>query len=352
MTRRILVDSSPVYLHGTNYPWMVKNGKSNYGLDFGVNLWGTHEGVSTNLKQVEDDFAEMERLGFNTLRWFVFTDGRGGIRFDIDGMPISVADKFFEDIEAALLIAQRHRVRIIFVLMDFLWLRKTIPSDSTRSINHFDVVKTNVGRRLLVENIFVPVFERFAGHPSILAWEVMNEPDWVVSDLAPKQNNNSGYEMPLDEFKDFVRTVADAVHVYARGRVTVGGGLIKNMNVWDDDALDLDFLQVHTYNDFLNQSTDHTLFDRSFEALGLRRPLLIGEFTTNGRKAFDVGRNYYDISLWDYLTYSHAGGFAGALFWSFNGVDGCGTEDRATLLKWREACSFLANSSHHSSNSV
>ena len=44
--------------------------------------WGTHEGVSTNTEQVEKDFAEVERLGFNTLRWFVCTDGRGGMEFN------------------------------------------------------------------------------------------------------------------------------------------------------------------------------------------------------------------------------------------------------------------------------
>jgi hypothetical protein len=333
---RILVGGQPVYVHGANYPWMVKNRKSNYGLDFGVNRWGTHEGVSTNLMQVERDFAEMQSLGFNTLRWFAFTDGRGGIVFDADGLPVSLAEKTLYDVDCALTIAQAHGLRIIFVLMDFLWMHDLPQPENPDKFTFAHVLRTQQGQRALVENVFVPLLHRFGNHDNIFAWEVMNEPDWVVRGLDPNKSNVSK-PLPLDEFKKFVALVADAVHSSTSHYVTVGGGRIKYMHVWDDNELKLDFLQVHTYNDFLTQKWDGRLYGKHYSQLNLSRPLLIGEFSTNRNSEFDRTKKYRDISLIEYLNFAKSQGYAGSLFWSFNGVDKCGTESREILKQWHAA---------------
>lgn len=91
----------------------------------------------------------------------------------------------------------------------------------------------------------------------------------------------------LVQLRSFVQMVAHAVHMYTTSKVTVGGGRIKYMYVWDDDDLALDFLQVHTYNDFLFHDWDERLFGRRYLELNLKRPLLIGEYTTNGANAFE-----------------------------------------------------------------
>lgn len=332
---RLRINGSPLYLHGANYPWMVRGGKSNYGLDFGTNSWGTHQGVSTNLEQVERDFTEMEHLGFNTLRWFVFTDGRGGILFDDDDMPLRVSDTFFDDMDAALLVARSHGVRIIFVLLDFLWLYDSPQPDNPKQKHYSHILKSEDGRRRLVENVFTPVFARYANDRNVLAWEVMNEPDWIIEelDLNRKQVKKG---IAITEFKSFVRQVADASHLNGGSLVTVGGGRIKYIDVWDDDELALDFLQVHTYNDFLNHKWDGRIFGKKFGDLNLKRPLLIGEFTTNGRQAFDDTPRYIDIPLDEYLTTFLRNDYAGTLYWSFNAVDKCGTENRETLLHWKQ----------------
>ncbi len=324
MSNRILIDGVPVYLHGANYPWMVKNGKSNYGLDFGANMFGTHEGVTTNRVQVEHDFALMEKLAFNTLRWFVFTDGRGGIRFGSDGVPAGVSEKFYEDMDCALTIAHNHHIKIIFVLLDYLWLHN----------RHAHVMTSVEGRTALVENVLVPLFERYASNQSVLAWEVMNEPDWVINELSLPANSE-GTSISLTDFKSFVGTVVDTVHTMTTSFVTVGGTHTKSVRTWDDDALGLDFLQVHAYNDVLRNSWDEVLFGRDCDELGLRRPLLIGEFSTNSHLAFE-STNAREISLHEYLDFCYHSGYAGALYWSFNAVDKCGCESVSQLRSWIE----------------
>ena len=62
--------------HGCNYPWSTDGTTVYYGLDFGGNVWGSHLGVSTRRHSVARDFAEMARLGFLVVRWFLFCDGR------------------------------------------------------------------------------------------------------------------------------------------------------------------------------------------------------------------------------------------------------------------------------------
>src|ERR1700679_246841 len=66
---------------GVNYPWR------NYGGDFGAQVWGTHDGVSTpaGTKEVDADFDHLSKMGLTVVRWFVFCDGRGGLTFGQDG---------------------------------------------------------------------------------------------------------------------------------------------------------------------------------------------------------------------------------------------------------------------------
>ena len=61
------------FLLGVNYPWL------GYGQDFGETADG-HIGVSTpQAKQtIEEDFARIHDCGAVVVRWFVFSDGRGG----------------------------------------------------------------------------------------------------------------------------------------------------------------------------------------------------------------------------------------------------------------------------------
>lgn len=333
MNSRVAVAGKPVFIFGANYPWMVVKGKSNYGLDFGVNRWGTHSGITTNADEVENDFATMRSLGFNTLRWFVFTDGRGGIRFDEHGMPAELAEKVFDDFDLLVSLAAKYDIKLMLSLLDFLWMHDAPQADSPNKTNFSHVVKSESGQDELIGRIFHPLFDRYSRHKAILAWEVMNEPDWVVEGLDVNRKNVRD-PMSLALFKSFVRKVSNAVHHYASSLCTVGGGRIKFIDVWDDDDLQLDFLQVHTYNDFLNHPWDGQLFGKNFWELGLKRPLVIGEFSTNAPAAFSDNKDAVRISLSSYLDFAVANGFAGSLYWSFKGVDKCGSEEQIALQEW------------------
>src|SRR5262249_37619838 len=99
---------------GVNYPW------ANYGNDFGVSPWGSI-GVSIpdTKKFVEADFAYLHSQGITVIRWFLFCDMRSGIVFNPDGTVAGMDDHVMDDMSAAIEVAKKNDIKIIFVLFDF-----------------------------------------------------------------------------------------------------------------------------------------------------------------------------------------------------------------------------------------
>jgi hypothetical protein len=330
---QLVVEGTYRYCHGANYPWTkCADGKSNYGLDFGANIWGTHEGVSTKYDLVKRDFVEMASLDFKIVRWFVFCDGRGGITFDKNGLPVGLAENFFADMDAALEIAEETNIKLDLVLLNHSWMfDRSVNEEGTILDGHPEVLNSQTGREFLLRNIFLPTFLRYAKNPWVFAWEIMNEPDFIINGLDSNKKLVT-HPMSMVDFKLFARSVADAVHTNTLSKVTIGGGRVKYLHFWDDDALGLDFLQVHPYSDFFDMPGDDTLYNRRYRDLKLKRPLVIGEFPTNADKQVAASDDH--TTFRQYLDYCLHSGFAGSWLWSFNSVDGLGGPDRSILRQW------------------
>ena len=87
----------------------------------------------------------------------------------------------FRDVDAALDIASRHGIRIMFVLLDFLWC-----DPATRDTRRADgrprrVLADADGRDALLDLVLRPLLERYGEEPQILAWDIVNEPEWITA---------------------------------------------------------------------------------------------------------------------------------------------------------------------------
>ncbi len=283
-------DSPPPFLTGANLPWV------HYGIDFGANAWRPEGGVAQAEERahLEAAFAGLAASGVQYVRWFLFCDGRAGIAFSAGGRPLGLDDFVFRDVDAALDIAGRHGIRIMFVLLDFLWCD---PASATRGVQmggRGDVLTDAASRDALLDRVFRPLLERYAEEPAILAWDVVNEPEWIKT-VEPA------------ELHAWLGDTVALIHSATSHPATVGSAGVR----WRDRYVDLnlDFYQVHWYDGLKRQPP----LDTPVEELGFDRPVLLGEFPTRGSK-----RTPGEI-----VDAARAAGYSGAFYWSVLAKDEC-----------------------------
>ncbi len=305
------------YLAGADYPW------DNYGNDFGSNAWGAY-GVhsSGTYAQVDADFAAMAAEGIHVTRWWVFADGRAGITFDSVGMPSGIDQYVFPDLDAAVQIAAKHGVYLDLVLLDvsFMYARQTV--NGVQLGGHAAVINTPAGQQDLLNNVFMPVFDRYSTNPMIVSWEVMNEPEWCIAEDGAVNSGCASAPSTLANFQTFTRSTVAAIHAHTASYATVGESAMKWAGQWK--GLGLDYYQIHYY-DWMHPYSVTDLYDTPYAALGLDAPVVVGEFPA---------ANSTTAGLQQYLDTWFANGYAGAWSWSFKAVDGNGAPNAATMQAW------------------
>jgi len=349
------------FLHGCNYPWSTDGTTIFYGLDFGANVWGSHLGVSTRRAAVARDFARMAALGFNAARWFVFADGRAGIVYDEQGLPRALDPQCFRDLDAALEIARDAAMGIDFVLLDHRWMfegvRETIADPVTGDLlearlpaGRARVLHRAAGRDALIDRVIVPLVRRYGPRgeradlaPHVLGYEFMNEPDFIVEEWEQDVSRHVRQPLPFELLGDLVMRTSEAVHEHSRAIVTLGCAKLHNLWAWDDPALGLDVLQLHSYPDVKHPERDADVFGTRASALGVQRPVILGEFPGNGPARHPPGASPPDHTLDDYLEFALAGGYLGAWPWSFSGTDHYGGLPETALRAFAQRHPELVN---------
>lgn len=332
------------FIHGCNYPWSTDGSTVFYGLDFGANVWGSHLGVSTRRGAIERDFADMASLGFTAVRWFLFCDGRSGIVYGADALPAGPDAHLFADIDTALEVAGSVGIRIDFVLFDFHWMfagvRETIPDPVTGDLlearlpdGRANILHSAEGRDALFEMLIAPLVRRYAPGgeradlaPHVLAYELMNEPDWIIEEWEKDLSPHVRRPLPFEILSEMVARLSDLVHRHSAALTTLGAARLRNLWAWDDDALGLDLLQVHVYPEAKQPGKD----PGAFPPPPTGRPLLLGEFG--------------GVPMEECLEQALAHGYAGAWPWSFSGTDRYGRLPEDGLRAFARRYPELVNS--------
>jgi hypothetical protein len=350
------------YLHGCNYPWSTDGRTIFYGLDFGANVWGSHLGVSTRRAEVARDFETMAALGFTVARWFLFCDGRAGIVYDDTGMPLGPDPYLFADLDAAIEIAHDADIRLDFVLLDHHWmfsgLREIVTDSTTGELlearlpdGRANVLSIRKGRDKLFEGVVRPLVHRYGPRgaradlgSAILAYEFMNEPDFVIEEWEADRSSRVRRPLSFEVMAGLVSRLSDLVHTEHPGALTtLGCARIHNLWAWDDDAIGLDVLQLHSYPDERHPERETDIFGTPASALGVRRRVILGEFPGNGQEAHPDGVSPPPTSLDEYLEFAVSGGYAGGWPWSFSGTDAYGRVPVEPLRRFAERHPDLVN---------
>jgi hypothetical protein len=121
-----------------------------------------------------------------------------------------------------------------------------------------------------------------------------------------------------------VSDVSVLVHESSSALTTMGAARLHNLWAWDDPSLGLDFLQVHTYPDLHHPKRDADVFGMAADTLGVRGPVVLGEFAANAPQQHPRGAHPPAMTLEHYLEFAVHGGYAGGWPWSFSGTDAYG----------------------------
>jgi hypothetical protein len=338
-----------MFWHGCNYPWSSAGSTVYYGLDFGANVWGSHIGISTRRAAIERDFAEMAALGFRVARWFVFADGRAGIVYDDRGLPAGLDPHFFTDLDLACEIAGGVGMQLLLVLLDHRWLfegvRDTIADPTTGMLldvrlphGRAHVLHSAAGRAALFTRVFEPLVRRYGagGHRAdlsrhILAFELMNEPDFVIEEWERDVSSHVPRPLRFEVLAQMVAGLSALVHACGPALTTIGSARLHNLWAWDDPELGLDVLQVHTYPDTRHPGRDLDPVTTPAHALGFSKPILLGEFPGNPSEQHPPDASPVSQPMEQVLEAAVAGSYAGAWPWSFSGTDGYGRLPGAPL---------------------
>jgi hypothetical protein len=330
-------------------------------MDFGANVWGAHLGVSTRRAAIAADFARMAALGFTVARWFVFGDGRSGILYDDRGLPIGTDSYLFADLDTGLEIAREVGIQLVLVLLDHRWMfegvRETIADPATGTLldvrlpdGRSRVLLNRIGRESLLRGVIEPLITRYGRSgeradlgSQILAIEFMNEPDFVVEEWERDLSSRVSRPLPFALLAELVTRVSGMVHASIGALTTIGCARLHNLWAWDDPALELDFLQLHSYPDLNHPDRDADVFGKPVDMLGVRKRVLLGEFPADGARRHPAGVSHPERTLEEYLEFALAAGYAGAWPWSFSGTDDYGRLPETPLIDFARRHEQLVN---------
>jgi len=331
------------YLNGVNIPWNL------YSQDFGTHyLWG----AQYDSAWFENAFAQCEIYGINCTRFWLHTDGATSPEFDANGFVTGLDTNFFSNLDDLFMRAQRHHIMVIPSIWDFSMMNNDSALGKYAGM-HANLIQDTNRTRSYINNALIPMVQRYANQCNLLAWEIINEPEWgmnVAYAGTTTQNVNA------NEMQRFVGMCAEAIHQYSTKMVTVGSASLRYnsdkfdittpcvANYWKDQAIKnaynkplafLDFYEVHYY-DWMNGIISFDPYKSGCQVSYwlLDKPTLIGESQGNSTKH----------SPNNMLYNAFTGNYAGVLFWSFSaGADSMGQfhQFNSDLLAFRNAAASV-----------
>jgi len=279
------------FVVGANLPWV------GYGTDFGASAWYPDGGLARRPEAIEvldRTFATLAQDGLTIARVFLLCDLRSGVHFDGGGTPSGLDAAVIPDLTALIDSARRHGIGLMPVLLDF---HLCGPVEIVRDVQlggRSQLISDEDAATALVERVIGPIADTFGGDETIVAWDVMNEPEWCLRGGLFSPRNT----VKMRAMQRFLDMAARRIRAVAHQPVTVGSA-----GTWKLELvrpLDLDFHQVHWYDRF-----GWPALTRPVSELELgTRPVILGEFS--GRSA----------RLPEVLDAAKSAGYEGAMVWS------------------------------------
>jgi len=307
-------DGKKRFLYGTNFPWL------SWGGDFGgVAAWNV-PGVDAESDRYDSALKTMKTAGANVIRWWMFPRlFSDGLSFNPDNTPAAIGGSITADVATALRLADANDVYLILTLFSFDNFRTSTYEAGIYSRSIGPMVVDPAMRARLLDNLVRPLAQAVEASPykkQMIAWEIINEPEWAMAGADKYGGSNFIPQTDLDqvthdEMESFVNETSAVLRAHSSALITIGGASIKWANAWTHT--DIDFYELHYY-DWMYQWYPYPYI--TLQSTGLTdKPVVLGEYPEQGLS--EMGElpsrtpAQFASDLW-------AQGYAGALSWAFN----------------------------------
>jgi hypothetical protein len=313
------INGSTPYLNGNNVPW------NDFGEDFGTS---NYNGTWFN-----NAFAAMHAQGINSARIWLHCDGRASPNFNSNGDVTGISSTLVSNLQDMLTKANNNGIHIQLSLWSFDLFNN----------NHASLVSNTTYTTDYINNALIPIVNGIDTYPALAVIEIINEPEWGIS-ITP---NTTTQSVTLAQMQTFVKSLTTAIHSKtSRINVTVGSASIKWSTANGKDGtladwwagLGLDNRDVHYYGWEVGNGWNYNPFQSGHTPsyYGWTVPATIGEFAGS---IASLAANPYSFEL-QMMVNAYNNGFAGAMPWSYAGVDGDGS------FSTYESASSSFNSNH------
>ena len=239
----IVTKSDGIYLNGKKWFIVGANWRIlDYGQNFGTTDWFPKgNGISIHQNYVKQYMEYLKKSGVKVIRIFLIADGRS--IFDKGGHVVGYDDIFKKDISTLLSLAESNGLKVEFVFLDFLIAGKGEEVNGVWLRGRSEIITDTGLRDEYLNSFLIPFLKEFGNHPSVLGFDLMNEPEWIIS-----SNDGGGWEdysdsqtkaekpIPIEQMNEFFSQCITNINQYAGGKlITVGvsckfHGLIKDLN--------------------------------------------------------------------------------------------------------------------------
>ncbi|WP_234122454.1 glycoside hydrolase 5 family protein [Clostridium hydrogenum] len=246
---------------GADYAW------KDWGSDFSDNGW------TDRFTKIKADFDSMASQGVHAVRWWVFCDSWAAPLFsstDGSGVCTGLPDKWIDHMIEATNYAKSKNMKIYYTFTSF------DVAKTNKAFYHGSIIDNLTVRKSFIDNAVTPIVKALGNNEGVMAWDVVNEPEWMISSNDGGNPGEAITGFSLSTVRSFVKDMVDCIHQYAKQPVSVGSASMKwiggQYNFWS--GLNLDFYDFHWYDwatPWFNP------LRTSAAALKLDRPVMIGE---------------------------------------------------------------------------
>ncbi|MBX9853461.1 MAG: cellulase family glycosylhydrolase [Cytophagaceae bacterium] len=308
---RIRFQCRDYFINGMNVAW------ADFGKDFA--------GPSINTAFWNTAFTDMSANGVNCIRVWIHGTKQGDPVFTGSYTVTGPDPDLFNNLDAFFTLAESYDLMVIPVLVDGADIGNN--SSGSSHWNFKKMMEDTIKVRTYINNVLTPMVNRYRNRCNILAWDIINEPEYAVE----------RGQMVMKEAKLMVAMCAEAIHrVQPDIMVTVGAKTLQynsdvwrtpksESNWWKDASLQavgvypghplayLDFYSPHYYNWMNNTGSNEDWSPYKYNAAswGLDKPCIIGE-TSDDQSGASVWNDAQQLNL------SFSNGYAGIMYWSYN----------------------------------